>query len=254
MPYKNRTKRKKQTPKAEPYSEVLPLDVRGEDQALQPKTENPNPKPERNGTRGKVDASQGHRPEDRKAARLALSFQIVLVLTTIVYTFFSYHQWQSMRSELQETRLTREIENRAYLNVKYPKMNKELTTGEQPIATVVIFNTGNTPAQNVTMTTLIEGVDASKPEPDPRKIVPPANPRSVGVIQREVDISTEVSSSTVLTDELIHRVNQGQLRLYVWGLVKYEDMFGKPHRAGFCAVLKPGTTTFDMCSGGNFAD
>jgi hypothetical protein len=178
---------------------------------------------------------------------LPVVFTALIFFVTVVYTIVSLFQWQ-------EAIRTREIENRAYLNVKRIEMSKELTIGERPVAVITFFNTGRTPAQNTKVIADIGGQPPSAPEPDPRKVVLSRSAQSTGVISPEMDVQTPVDSNTVLTDELIYQINQDQIRLYIWGVASYEDMFGQSHKAYFCGVLRPRTRVFNICSQGNFAD
>jgi hypothetical protein len=187
-------------------------------------------------------------------ASLTLIFNFCLVLITGVYTYYSHNQVVAMQVALEETRISREVENRAYLNVKAPALEKELTVGEQARATVTFANTGNTPAKDMIVQLKMELRDASAPEPDPKTLIPIANPQSKGVIPRDTNVVAGVASDKVLDAQIIDQISSEKMRLYVWGLAEYRDAFGKLQRTGFCGVVRPGTRALNMCARGNFAD
>lgn len=209
--------------------------------------------------KGKHKVTNNGGPKDSRANQLMAFFTGLLVLITCIYTYFSSKQWEVTQLSLQEAKLTREIENRAYVNIKSGSLVTALKAGERPSASIVIENAGHTPARHTVMRVMIESRDASAPEPEPMTAarldgITTSQPQSITIVPPNNTLNMTVQSPTVLTEELINAVNQGRIRLYVWGIMEYDDVFGRHHKSQFCGAAKPGTIAFDNCGQGNDAD
>jgi hypothetical protein len=58
----------------------------------------------------------------------------------------------------------------------------------------------------------------------------------------------------VLTDETIKLAEQEKKPLYVWGSIKYEDIFKESHETQFCVVNTLNSPHFNFCSNNNTTD
>jgi hypothetical protein len=59
---------------------------------------------------------------------------------------------------------------------------------------------------------------------------------------------------TVFSAPQIVAATQGQLVLYVYGTIRYQDVFGKEHSTEFCAFITPSLKSFDGCPSYNDSD
>ncbi len=140
------------------------------------------------------------------------------------------------------------LEQRAWVAVNFVDM--PLMLDKPLLAKVTFINTGRTPAVRVTQ---VVGFDAEfkriheLAEPNPKWfrqasiILPglpataPAEPRTKNPID-------------VLTQAGIDAINKGQVFIYVWGEIKYFDVFGAPHFTKFCGEYSPKAGLFGVCN------
>lgn len=209
--------------------------------------------------KGKHKVTKNGGPKESRANQLMAFFTGLLVLITCIYTYFSSKQWEVTQLSLQEAKLTREIENRAYVNIKSGSLVTALKAGEYPSVSLVVENGGHTPARRTAMRVFVESRDASAPEPDPLPGVrfdqlDPGRPYSITIVPPNITLNTTVVGTTAMTEELINAINQRKIRLYVWGVMEYDDVFGRHHKSQFCGAVHPGTVAFDNCAQGNDVD
>ena len=74
------------------------------------------------------------------------------------------------------------------------------------------------------------------------------------VVGPQVEHNSHVTGSMPMTKELATGINQGTLFIYIWGTVKYEDIFGQQRETDFCLRSKPKTREFHICKDGNYAN
>lgn len=129
------------------------------------------------------------------------------------------------------------LQMRAYLSVViggaiYQESAKQLRFEARP----VIHNSGNTPANGVSYTAKA----AILPYPLPGDLqLPEGDVPAVGAVigPREDRIMFAVVDEMV-PDDQVASIKQGTPRaLYVWGLLKYKDIFDEEHRTEFCHRL-----------------
>jgi hypothetical protein len=142
--------------------------------------------------------------------------------------------------------------NRAFVIVQ----SSDLTVfeiGKKTEALVAFTNSGKVPATNVRIYGHIQLRD-SPLAPDmpgakdigeePSQDIMPANGGSALM---------PISSGLELTPHLRELIDKGTHRIYVWGIVTYEDMFG-PHWTKFCMIQYGKTMKLEMCTNNNETD
>lgn len=155
-------------------------------------------------------------------------------------------------------------EQRAWVGVAATADVKGFTETEPWQVTVVFFNSGRTAARNVQSSGMFiaSPVPISGPTDDQvgklvfrptQSIAPQGNYReSMGrEFAGAVTTDREKSGEQMLLDRY-NLVKSKQLFLYYFGLLKYDDVFRKPHETQFCIYLSnPDTKEVGMCDGFN---
>jgi hypothetical protein len=69
------------------------------------------------------------------------------------------------------------------------------------------------------------------------------------------DFFVNVSTSRKLTEDELKGINDDRtMVVYVFGEVRYKDIFGKPHTTKFCSYYEPLANMFASCHQYNFAN
>jgi hypothetical protein len=179
---------------------------------------------------------------------LPLMLTGLIFFITCVYTVFSFLQWRTMERTI-------EIGNRAYVSVDKGSLLKELKVGEPVNATVNFVNKGNTPALKVKTRGSI-GFTADQISEPMQPIPGDVNdPQSTAVIAKDGAMYAGFEGAVPLDEQGMELFNQKKLRLYIWGVIEYEDMFGKPHKTSFCFTHPPEPgISLEVCPINNTAD
>jgi hypothetical protein len=198
--------------------------------------------------------------------------QIVLsVLTFLVVIIYAVQLW--------EVRNTREIENRAYVTTRTVVLTSDPAIPDFNFVMVTVVNTGRTPGLNGGIVGQLERREASPPENT--VVNPPEQPSSKMLFGPSIDMNKGVgimaavkppepppiqNSGNVVTPSKSGKAapsnqpnsapaqqpapvqNPADARLwYVFGVITYEDVFGKSHQTKFCYRNAPGTAMWWLC-------
>lgn len=152
---------------------------------------------------------------------------------------------QVAQSSVQSIHLAQEamrLERRAWLFVTETRVG-ELQAGK-PLSIIIGFkNTGRTPARNVQIATCIDALPKGQvPEPNLEKtqsrgIIPPNGTLfvTIGAGRKNAEGVTESGLQAILAGELV---------VWVYGTVTYEDIFETRQATMFCYMLQPDGKTF----------
>jgi len=134
------------------------------------------------------------------------------------------------------------LEQRAWLFVTETRAS-ELQVGQPLSITVVFKNTGRTPAKNVQISTHLEPLPKGQaPEPKLEKMqnrgaIPPNGTAFV-------TISTGRKHAEGVTEQGLKAITSGELVIWVYGTITYEDIFETRQATMFCYMLHPDGRTF----------
>jgi len=173
---------------------------------------------------------------------LPIVFSGLVVIVIVVQAFIYKKQWDVMREQsnllnasIQEATKTREVENRAYVGIKEITMNATVKSKKDIEIILTIENTGKTPARASKLTSVAHGFFRQD------RLIP----RESLVTQYYAPTQFELLAGNshpasipikALTDEAYKIVANTEQRLYIWGRVEYDDVFGKSHWTPFCFV------------------
>ena len=205
------------------------------------------------------------------------SATVAIAVIAFFYTIFTHQQWKTMEQTLEQSEkvLNSTIENfrleqRAWVGPKevlpsiYVNKGKMVYVkeGQQVNCGVLIANSGKTPALKVNM---ILSLKFREPDVNfvPEHNIDATTHISTGVLQPGmamsysasfVDLPTLKGLINPASKRLINALTNEQLRLYMFGSLNYEDIFGFPHSTEFCLFLSPDLTTFTAYKTHNEAD
>jgi hypothetical protein len=188
---------------------------------------------------------------------LTLIFSGLLVIATWTYTIYSRKQLDAvteqarlMNEGLKESVKTRELENAAFIGTKGAKWNQPLHVGEWQKISVTIINTGKTPAFNLKVE---QGWVFQEAEPTDLNMQQRGPASGIATVIPGVDNLIEFYIPN-LTEEDVSAITNFKKLITVYGKIKYDDIFGKPHWTNFCLTHHPTTEVFDICTKGNESD
>jgi hypothetical protein len=163
--------------------------------------------------------------------------EILLVLFTGLLVVFTGTLWWATRGLVRSAEATAERQLRAYV---FPEAGGEIHGARGPSTTqtleldVRVKNYGQTPAYGAVGNTWVE-VDAW-PLPDDFQFEgPPASgPIVTSAIPPGGWISFHAGTNRPFDKEEIDAIRSGQLRIYIYGNIRYRDAFDKPRITNFC--------------------
>lgn len=140
-------------------------------------------------------------------------------------------------------------QTRAWITVKGVS-HQEIKAGQKLISSIEFINSGNSPALNLTIhnNCAIRKI----PPPTPMELIPFKGEPSSAVLGPQIISQSIITGDILMTEELINGIETGDLHIYVWGIVKYDDIFGQHRQTGYCFKNKLGTTRFDACPENNY--
>ena len=178
---------------------------------------------------------------------------VLNVLALIVITL----QAVVMERTLEDARISRELENRAWVTLKEMKMAR-FGVGQIHSLSYLVVNNGKNPALDVfTKIEVRESVGTPlthtvpmKPEEVKTTTTIPYYPHPAGTIGSGQESTVPIYSSAPLDGEKYAAITSKQIFLHLLGSVEYTDIFGKRHHATFCGTFDPSTDSFGNCGGG----
>jgi hypothetical protein len=174
---------------------------------------------------------------------------------------------QNAADTLLNTQASFRDEQRAWIGVAGIADAKGFTETDPWQVTVIFFNSGRTPARNAQISGLYitSPIPLTGPPQDLTKslifgpiqsIAPQGYYRETIGIEFAGEITTDFqrTGSQVLVSQY-SRIKSKQLFLYYYGVLKYDDAFGKPHQTQYCIFLaNPNTKEAGICDAFNDLD
>jgi hypothetical protein len=166
----------------------------------------------------------------------------LLLLVVTVQAYIYRQQWKVMKRQgdvaeksIEDSRKARIADNRAWVWIKNAKLAKNLQS-DPPANSIIITleNSGNSPARNVTVrwhSAYRESEPISPLGIDAAPSLPPT------VIPSHGTSDVEALVVRWSADER-NSVFDGPTRLYVWGWIEYEDVFGQRRVSQF-SIFNP---------------
>jgi hypothetical protein len=155
---------------------------------------------------------------------------VALAIVTAALAVFTFKLWKSTGNLVRGAEENAEKQLRAYVSAK--THTPQLSPGApRSFVQLTIINHGQTPARNAQVAAAVEFL----PYPLPANHV--LNPGEFQTQSATIHPGAEAvagASGLGLTHEQIYNVNRGQSpRLYVFGVIRYVDVFGKTRETRF---------------------
>lgn len=122
--------------------------------------------------------------------------------------------------------------------------------GESIKCGLVLKNTGKTPAKNVEYSIVVQSLK-NKETP---VIKESFGSKDIALLQPEMTISISYPPITGISKENIENIKSCIDKLYIYGIIRYEDVFKEKHWTKFCVYLSPDLSTFSSCETNNDID
>jgi len=138
-------------------------------------------------------------------------------------------------------------ENTIYVQRAYVSVTRGEVHGD--IFTLVIENTGNTPANGVEILAMAE-IGEQPPNPETSS----AKWTTMGVIAPDEYIKRMIVRSGEATHEMRELVSGGKTQFFCSGVIRYKDIFKNQRQTKFGFYQRFGSNQLDPCATGNEAD
>ncbi len=181
---------------------------------------------------------------------MANIFNIVLVLVTSTYAYITYEQMKIMNLSLDETKVSRELEYKAYVGIKDCILIKHPDNSSLADLNIKFINTGRTPGLDGKIRVKVEARETPVPEQSDISLKDDAVISKL-VLFPQVEYTNK--AGTLETNEA-HSLLTKQPKVivesrknYVYGVIEYSDIFNKPHKTRFCYQNIPLTAEWNLC-------
>jgi hypothetical protein len=172
---------------------------------------------------------------------MSVFFTGIIAVATVVYALVSIRQLTIMDRQLEQSRL----DQRAWVGPVEALMPKSAESPE-PHLGVKIMNSGKTPARKLRSQISTQYLPAGAEFVPIYKDV--SMKPSISVIQPGMRINLlSLATLGIMTRQEMDGVRAGRNILYLYGLLTYEDIFGRPHWTKFCLYLQKDLTGFSVC-------
>jgi hypothetical protein len=169
-------------------------------------------------------------------------FPVTMAILTLLLAVFAGLQWRAVH--LQNKYIIHA--QRAYVGIPTGDL---LYTFPNVTFTLRIENSGNTPANDVTV---LGQVELRRKEPEPSSFN--AGERiPVGLMLPRSMITKFMTLPDITTDQQ-REIMTRDLKAYCWGTIRYRDIFGMARSTVFCFGTRTGFDGFAPCACGNEVD
>lgn len=188
-----------------------------------------------------------------------LSYLILIAM--FVQAHITHKQWKAMQEQarimddtLTEMRLSRELENAAFIG------SSRMTFDDHPLRANItqwfrmyLTNSGKTPAVNVRLASGMALMDEGLGDFTPRELIFTDEKVSRSIVPPGEGGFTFDFQIEPLSEIDVIRINREEIFLYAQAKIEYDDIFGKPHWTTICVMFQP-PNRFTPCHQGNECD
>jgi hypothetical protein len=181
--------------------------------------------------------------------------EYVMLGVVTLYTIFAGWQAFSSSGQLEEarkiTRATNEnfqVDQRAWVGIF--AFDATIVKGQPAQINVHLRNVGKTPALHVRSIGIGNPVLIGSPKPlfdDPK--YPPVD---WGLLLPNADtgmaVSFAINPNQPLTTGAIQEIQSGNRKIYIYGHIIYDDIFGNSHLTNYCYILRPNPIGYGFIS------
>lgn len=158
---------------------------------------------------------------------------------------------ENAKRSLNATQKALRLEQRAWV-VTIGTDFSDLKEGSKIKGTTNFINTGRTPAKYVNIISRLEFVVKGK-KPNYTKKYHDTN-AAQGILPPNSTYASNVYSSFILDNTIVNFIRNGDVIVYMHGIVKYKDIFNVDHWGKYCSKLLPNEKGFAVCEENNEMD
>jgi hypothetical protein len=138
-------------------------------------------------------------------------------------------------ASVKQAQASLHLDQRAWVSVESVTLKKPLAVGEEPKVTITFRNSGRTPAQHVVFINRVY-VASNRIAIDETRT--PAGVKSDATIGPSVPFAVDTKDHPRIENQFeIEQIKTGVNPLFVTGVIRYVDVFGKPHRTDFTWIF-----------------
>jgi hypothetical protein len=202
-------------------------------------------------------------------SRLTLAISLLSLVVITIHAYFYNKQWRVMtkQAELIERQIKQSTEaftlqERAWIFMEgsnYSVGEREDLSGAKAnrAKTDLVFrNTGNTPALNTMAWFCAQIREQPLPEDASKPQLPALSCREIpfGIIGPNAVFNIGQADEERVVDAVTAaKLDSNELKLYIWGVIEYEDFFQRRHMTRFCFTNSTGKLVAP-CENNNRAD
>ena len=194
---------------------------------------------------------------DSQKIRFITEFSLTVALATLVgvQAYIYRKQWDAMDASLDRTdqviktmkrqsEFTEEsfhISSRAYVFVSEATLDESIDSGRFPLPKIILKNSGKTPAYNYRIRVEQAFLFGEADKQARKGIMPDMRPLSkegFTIIGPGEFINMHLDRKLFETREDRERAIAGESTFYVWGVIRYWDVFKQPHSCKFSLWAK----------------
>jgi hypothetical protein len=180
----------------------------------------------------------------------------LLVLTGALVAIGTLYQGYVLHESLTQSTVALQNDQRAWIAIE--SMDVTLLEANRPLKTEVkIINVGKTIAIDLyypgAVQTSWTQLDIEKFERSTR--MPPATaPMRAGALFQNIDVTVPAETNVPLTSQQVDAIKDRRLLVYLFGDIRYKDIFQQPHTTQYCGIFVPATLKFEDCAQHNTVD
>jgi len=176
---------------------------------------------------------------------LPIVLNALILIVIMGHAFYFQKQWDAMKTAVTEARISREIDNRAWVTVKGASL-QDMAVGQPLSFGITYTNSGKSPALRARVKLTIEIRDTVTNHVDTFQ----HEAKEETVIGPGTDANTFKFADAPLDKETIDLFTSGRKKLYLRGTVEYDDIFKKErHHTTFCLLYHHPILNLEDCGG-----
>ena len=180
--------------------------------------------------------------------RLLIVFTAVIAGANLIYAGLSLWQLSVLRGQLNHMEEASHLDHRAWIGLANG-FHGGIKAGLKLECELRFVNTGRTPAINVSSKYYIlyrpQNFDIDSFDKSKLLKIPGPSP-SQGTLSPGAIATVLANSGATLSEAEASQLISGTLAAYIFGYVRYKDVFGTSHETEYCYVVEPGTKNLQV--------
>ncbi len=185
-------------------------------------------------------------------SRLQAFCTLAIVFITGFYTYYAREQVGQMKEAVRITGDQFRLDQRAWMGITI--MSGQFEVGKPMTITINFQNTGKTPAKEITNVMVVEPLEGNAAPDFTREQIAFKEGKGLATPQQKIHSSMKAPEEKPLTDVGFKNVINGKVRIYIHGILEYDDIFGHHHWITYCHYLATDGENFNAYKEHNDTD